>query len=66
MPIHTHTHTHRKVRALYKNMAEDADELSFNKGDVMIVKEQINEEWLICIHGDESGIVPINYVQDLP
>ena len=60
---HTHTIIYRKVEALYNNIAEDADELSFTKGDVMIVKEQINEEWIICSNGNQTGIVPMNYVK---
>ena len=45
------------MEALYNNIGEDADELiyilyissySFTCGDVMVVKEQINAEWLIC------------------
>ena len=44
----------RRVEALYNNIGEDADELSFTCGDVMVVKEQINAEWLICEH---TGIV---------
>ena len=55
----------RHVQALYNNIAEDADELSFNKGDILIVKEQINREWLICNYGNQTGIVPANYVQDI-
>jgi len=56
----------RRVEALYNNIAEDADELSFTKGDIMAVKEQINEEWLICVHGNQTGIVPMNYVKVVP
>ncbi len=52
-----------KVEALYNNIAEDADELSFNKGEILLVKEHINEEWLICSRGNQSGIVPVNYVK---
>ena len=64
----THTHTHRMVEALYNNIniGEDADELTFSQGDVMVVKEQINAEWLICELGNCSGIVPANYVKILP
>ncbi len=60
---HTHTHIHRKVKALYNNIGDDADELTFNKDDILVVKEQINEEWLICTTGNRSGIVPFSYVQ---
>lgn len=55
----------RKVKALYNNIGDDADELNFKKDDILIVKDQINEEWLICMTGDRSGIVPVSYVQPL-
>ena len=50
------------VEALYTNICDDTDELCFNKGDKLIVKEQINEEWLICSYGNKTGIVPMNYI----
>lgn len=61
----SHNVFHRRVEALYKNIAEDGDELSFDKGDILLVKEQINEEWLICSRGNCTGIVPVNYVKSL-
>jgi len=45
----THFTVQGHVR-LAKPQGEDADKLSFTKGDIMAVKEQINEEWLICVH----------------
>ena len=56
-------HIYRKVKALYNNIGDDADELTFNKDDILVVKDQINEEWLICTTGNRSGIVPFSYVQ---
>ena len=53
---------YRVVEALYTNICDDTDELCFNKGDKLIVKEQINEEWLICSYGNKTGIVPMNYI----
>lgn len=58
-----HIHSNRRVRALYKNIGDDADELSFNKDEILVVKETINEEWLICSSGTRTGIVPVSYVQ---
>lgn len=54
---------HRKVIALYNNVGEEGDELTFNQGDVLTVLEQLNAEWLMCQLGTESGIVPANYVK---
>ena len=48
---------------MYNNVGEEGDELSFNQGDVLTVIEQLNEEWLMCQRGNESGIVPANYVK---
>ena len=53
------------MEALYNNIGEDADVLSFTYGDVMVVKEQINAEWLICELGNHTGIVPANYVKTI-
>lgn len=53
----------RKVVALYNNVGEEGDELSFNQGDVLTVIEQLNDDWLMCQLGNESGIVPANYVK---
>jgi len=48
---------------LYNNTGEEGDELSFNQGDVLTVIEKLNDDWLMCQLGNESGIVPANYVQ---
>ena len=56
------------ARALFTNIAEAADELSFKKGDIVSVIEKdyggVNGWWLCQLHG-RSGIVPFNYVQEL-
>ncbi len=56
-------HGRRRVRALFNNIGDDADELTFNKDEVLVVKETINEEWFICSSGTRTGIVPVSYVQ---
>lgn len=56
---------YRHVEALYTNICDDNDELSFSKGDLLLVKEQINSEWLICTHGNRTGIVPTNYIKPM-
>ena len=48
---------------MYNNVAEEADELPFQKGDILILNEQINAEWYICTKGDRTGMVPANYVR---
>ena len=53
------------MQALYPNIAEDGDELSFSEGDIMTVTGQVNSEWLICSFGQRTGIVPANFVQEV-
>jgi hypothetical protein len=44
--------------SIQQHIGEDAGEHSFTCGDVMVVNEQINAEWLICELGNHTGIVP--------
>ncbi|XP_053118361.1 embryonal Fyn-associated substrate isoform X2 [Hemicordylus capensis] len=53
-------------RALYDNAAECPDELSFRKGDLMVLLQPGLEGWHLCsLHG-QQGIVPANRVKVLP
>lgn len=52
------------MRALFSNETDDPDELVFSCDDVLDVVEEVNVDWLICRLGDESGLVPRNYVED--
>ncbi|XP_063157639.1 embryonal Fyn-associated substrate isoform X3 [Candoia aspera] len=56
-------------RALYDNIAECPDELSFHKGDLMVLLQPEGtglEGWHLCsLHG-QQGIVPANRVRVLP
>ncbi|XP_067883693.1 embryonal Fyn-associated substrate-like, partial [Heterodontus francisci] len=51
------------AKALYDNMAESADELSFRRGDILMVVENdmagLGGWWLCSLHG-RRGIVPGN------
>ncbi|XP_071788396.1 uncharacterized protein [Asterias amurensis] len=52
-----------KARCHHVTMSED--ELSFTKGSIMTVKEQVDPDWLMCSQGDQSGLVHIDYVQGM-
>ncbi|XP_018415142.1 PREDICTED: breast cancer anti-estrogen resistance protein 1-like, partial [Nanorana parkeri] len=56
------------AKALYDNVAESPDELSFRKGDIMTVLERntqgLDGWWLCSLHG-RQGIVPGNRVKIL-
>ncbi|XP_061816609.1 breast cancer anti-estrogen resistance protein 1 [Nerophis lumbriciformis] len=56
------------AKALYDNVAESPDELSFRKGDILTVLERntqgLNGWWLCSLHG-RQGIVPANRLKIL-
>ncbi|CAB4257167.1 similar to Saccharomyces cerevisiae YHL002W HSE1 Subunit of the endosomal Vps27p-Hse1p complex required for sorting of ubiquitinated membrane proteins into intralumenal vesicles prior to vacuolar degradation [Maudiozyma barnettii] len=52
----------KKVRAMYDLNSSEKDELSFKKGDIIIVLEQVYRDWWRgTLHG-KIGIFPLNYV----
>lgn len=52
----------KKVRAMYDLSTTEQDELSFKKGDIIIVLEQVYRDWWRgTLHG-KVGIFPLNYV----
>lgn len=52
----------RKVRAMYDLTASESDELSFRKGDVITVVEQVYRDWWKGTLRGKVGIFPLNYV----
>ncbi|KAL3229201.1 Class E vacuolar protein-sorting machinery protein HSE1 [Nakaseomyces bracarensis] len=54
--------TMKRVRALYDLNTSEADELSFKKGDVIIVLEQVYRDWWRGSLRGQIGIFPLNYV----
>lgn len=52
----------RKVRAMYDLSSEEPDELSFRKGDVIVVLEQVYRDWWRGTLCGKVGIFPLNYV----
>ena len=54
--------TVRKVRALYDLATDEPEELSFRKGDVIIVLEQVYRDWWRGSLKGKIGIFPLNYV----
>uniref|UniRef100_A0A8C9JN35 BCAR1 scaffold protein, Cas family member n=1 Tax=Panthera tigris altaica TaxID=74533 RepID=A0A8C9JN35_PANTA len=68
---HLKDHLHGEnvlAKALYDNVAESPDELSFRKGDIMTVLERdtqgLDGWWLCSLHG-RQGIVPGNRLKIL-
>lgn len=53
------------VRALYKYTAQQADELSFDEGDVLYVYEKdVDSNWWKAKCGSREGLIPVNYVEE--
>nr|KAG5703708.1 hypothetical protein BaRGS_022997 [Batillaria attramentaria] len=57
----------RVVAMLSYRKAADSDELSFVKGDVFVVQNELEDGWLwvTCERTKESGLVPAPFVKDL-
>ena len=53
------------VKALCHHLSTTQGELCFSKGDVLTVKQQVDQDWLLCSHGNQTGLVHIEYVQGL-
>ncbi|CAG8638401.1 9853_t:CDS:2, partial [Acaulospora morrowiae] len=58
----TNEYTNRRARALYDFQAENPTELSFQEGDILLIQDRQCAGWLIADLGDETGLVPENYV----
>lgn len=54
------------VRALYSFTAESSRELSFQKGNVLRVTSDVDDNWLRGEMGDRIGIFPSSYVEFIP
>ncbi|XP_067395265.1 AP-4 complex accessory subunit RUSC1 isoform X2 [Emydura macquarii macquarii] len=52
---------HRAVRALCDHSGAGDDHLSFRKGDVLQLLATVDEDWIRCCHGNNTGLVPVGY-----
>ncbi|RUS21976.1 SH3 domain-containing protein [Jimgerdemannia flammicorona] len=57
--------TGRQARALYDFDAENPSECSFREGELIWVQYRQCPGWLVADVGDETGLVPENYVEIL-
>ncbi|AAS50778.1 ABR008Cp [Eremothecium gossypii ATCC 10895] len=56
----------RRVKAIFDLNASEPDELSFKKGDVITVIEQVYKDWWRGLLRGKVGIFPVNYVGVCP
>jgi len=54
-----------QVRALYDFVAENDDELNFNRGDVVDLIRKANEDWWEGELNGRVGVFPANYVEEI-
>ncbi|CAF3360228.1 unnamed protein product [Rotaria socialis] len=55
-----------KALALHSFYAQTTRELSFKKGDIIVVLRRINDDWLEGEFQDSVGIFPLNHVELFP
>ncbi|XP_044011704.1 uncharacterized protein LOC122854795 isoform X3 [Aphidius gifuensis] len=53
------------ARAMYNFVGQTSRELSFRRGDIILVRRQIDKNWYEGEHNAMIGLFPINYVEVL-
>ncbi|XP_022109131.1 uncharacterized protein LOC110989218 isoform X2 [Acanthaster planci] len=53
------------VKARCHHVTMSKEQLSFTKGSILTVQQQVDPDWLMCSQGDQSGLVHIDYVQGM-
>ncbi|XP_063802678.1 AP-4 complex accessory subunit RUSC1 isoform X2 [Pseudophryne corroboree] len=51
----------RSLRALCDHAAAGETQLSFKKGDILQLLGTVDEDWIQCRHGRDTGLVPVGY-----
>jgi len=64
-PARTPSRTGPSAQALYDFEAENPGELGFKEGNIITLKQQIDDNWLEGSVDGRSGLFPISYVQVL-
>ncbi|XP_013416047.1 uncharacterized protein LOC106177644 isoform X2 [Lingula anatina] len=54
---------HGKARALYNFSAQSPRELSFRKGDIILLIKKVDKNWFEGEHHGKTGLFPVNYVE---
>lgn len=51
------------ARALYDYISKESGDLSFKKGDIIVLQRKIDSQWFQGECGGKSGVFPLSYVQ---
>ncbi|KAF4530591.1 hypothetical protein B566_EDAN006797, partial [Ephemera danica] len=54
------------ARALYNFVGQTPRELTFRRGDIIIVRRQIDKNWYEGEHNASIGLFPFNYIEIIP
>ncbi|XP_011305683.1 uncharacterized protein CAP isoform X2 [Fopius arisanus] len=54
------------ARALYNFVGQTSRELTFRRGDIILIRRQIDKNWYEGEHNAMIGLFPLNYVEILP
>ncbi|KAM0729759.1 E3 ubiquitin-protein ligase SH3RF3 [Formica fusca] len=58
-----HLHNQAYGRAIYDYVSKEAGDLSFKKGDIVILRKKIDKNWYFGECGNNHGVFPLSYVQ---
>ncbi|XP_063976863.1 uncharacterized protein LOC135162389 isoform X5 [Diachasmimorpha longicaudata] len=53
------------ARALYNFVGQTSRELSFRRGDIILIRRQIDKNWYEGEHNAMIGLFPLNYVEQI-
>ncbi|XP_014469397.1 PREDICTED: SH3 domain-containing RING finger protein 3 isoform X2 [Dinoponera quadriceps] len=59
----THLHNQAYGRAIYDYVSKVPGDLSFKKGDIVILRKKIDNNWYFGECGNNHGVFPLSYVQ---
>ncbi|KAM9677791.1 SH3 domain-containing protein 19 isoform 5-T6 [Trichechus inunguis] len=61
--ISSHCVKSSRCVARFEYIGDQKDELSFSEGEIIVLKEYVNEEWARGELRDRTGIFPLNFVE---
>ena len=59
------SNAHEVGRALFDFVAQEDNELSFNRGDLIKITDSTNQDWWNGKIDNREGMFPANYIQPI-